>query len=161
MKTKVVVSFVVLLWISAGCKTQKTNITVKADEPAIIYKTKADYSKYVPVTLSTDKQKIVSYPAPKDVFYHGKLANPTALVNNYWLDNRGINSNSVFVKITYEEYSKMEQAPKLEVLFNAIIDKDPFTEIYNAGSRSKYKDEVTELNALIKKGALKKLGRIK
>lgn len=161
MKTQVVLSLVVLLLISAGCKTQKTNTVVKADAPTIIYKTKADYSKYVPVTLSADKQKIVSYPAPKDVFYNGNLATPVALTNGYWLDNRGITANSAFVKITYEEYSKMEQTPKLEVLFNAIIDKDPFTEIYNAGSRSKYKDEVKELNALIKKGGLKKLERVK
>lgn len=161
MKTQVAFSLAILLLLSAGCKTQKTCAAVNADVPTIIYKTKANYSKYVPVTLSADKQKIVSYPDPKDVFYNGKLATPTTLVNDYWLDNRGITSNSAFVKITYEEYSKLEQAPNLEILFNAIIDKDPFTEIYNAGSRSKYKDEVKDLNALIKKGGLKKLGRVK
>jgi len=161
MKLPYLLPLIVLLFTNSSCKTQKANTSSGADEPATVYKTRADYSKYVSVTLSPDKQKIISYPAPKDVYYKGKLAAPTALINDYWLDNRGITFNSVFVKITYEDYAKLEQAPKLETLYAAIIDKDPFTEIYNAGSRNKYKDEVKELNALIKKGALKKMERLK
>jgi hypothetical protein len=127
----------------------------------IIYKTKADYSKYVPVTLSEDKSKIVSYPDPKDVYYNGSLAYPTALAKGYWLDNRGIGLNSAFIKLTYEEYAQLPQAPSPAELYKMIIDKKPFTRIYNLGSRYKYKDAVTEINRIIESGQLKHYKRIK
>src|ERR1044071_4992028 len=74
--------------------------------PAIVYKTKADYSNYVPVILSEDKSKIVSYPDPKDV----QSAAPVKLKNGYLLDNRGINKNVAFLRWTYEEYKKFPVA---------------------------------------------------
>ena len=103
--------------------------------PIIIYKTKADYSKYVPVTLSEDKSKVVSYPAPGDVYYKGQLAYPTSLDKGYWLDKRGVGPKSAFIKLTYEEYAKLPSAPGIDELYAMIIDKDPFTEIYDLGSR--------------------------
>ena len=81
---------------------------------AIIYKTKADYSKNVPVTLSDDKLHVVSYPAPQDVYFHGELAYPTQLAKGFLLDNRGISVNSAFISLTYEEYSKLPAAPDPE-----------------------------------------------
>jgi hypothetical protein len=33
----------------------------------LVYKTKGDYKNYVPVMLSDDKSRIISYPDPKDI----------------------------------------------------------------------------------------------
>jgi hypothetical protein len=123
---------------------------------AIIYKANADYAKFVPVTLSDDKTKVISYPAPQDVFTGGKLALPTELIRGFWLDNRGIGPNSCFIKITYEDYSKMTQAPSPDELYQLIIDKNPFTEMYDLGSLHDFKNPKSDINHIIKKHDLKK-----
>lgn len=127
----------------------------------IIYKTKADYSKYVPVTLSGDKSKVQSYPDPKDVYFNGQLAYPTALAKGYWLDNRGIGPNSVFIKLTYQEYATLPAAPTPDELFKMILDKSPFIRIYSLGSRYQFKNEVAEINHIIESGELKHCKRLK
>ncbi len=130
-------------------------------KPTVVYKTKNDYRKNVPITLSDDKTKVVSYPAPTDVFYNGQLAYPSELINGYLLDNRGISVNTVFTKYTYEEYSKLKATPDLETFLKSIIDKDPFVEIYNCGNRYRFKDVVPELNNEIKNNRLKLYLRLK
>ena len=129
--------------------------------PTIVYKTKHDYAMNVPVTLSADRSKIVSYPSVADIYYKGELAYPYKLENGYLLDNRGINENSAFLKYTYEEYSKLKEIPVLSVLYISIIDKDPFIEIYNCGNRYRFKNEIEELNELIKNDNLKKYNKLK
>lgn len=118
----------------------------------IVYKTVRDYHMNVPVLMDKQKQNIISYPAPSDVFYKGKLAIPTLLKNNYWLDNRGINVNVVFTSYTYNEYAKLPKAPSLEILKAKIIDYNPLLEMHECGFRSDYNDEVKELNAIIDAG---------
>lgn len=130
-------------------------------EPTIIYKMKADYSKNVPVTLNEDGTAIIAYPSPKDVYYKGKLAYPVALSKGWWLDNRGVTPHTAFLKLTYEEYSKLDQAPSLDELMKMIINADPITEIYHLGNRDRFKDEVTEINQVINKGGLKKFKKLK
>ena len=152
------ISFILFM----GCKTkQAATTTSQSSESAVVYKTKADYSKYVPVILDEQKTAIVIYPSPKDVFYRGKLAYPLALDNNYWLDNRGIGPHAAFLKLTYEEYAKLSEAPKLNELMNMILERDPFTEIYNLGARSQFAHEAAEINKLIKNDGLKNFTRIK
>ena len=102
-----------------------------ARAPVIIYKTSADYFQNVPVTLNETKDKITSYPHPKDVFYEGELALPVKLKEGYLLDRRGINAHSAFTSYTYEVYSKLKSAPSPEELYTRIIDKDPFEVIYD------------------------------
>ncbi len=118
---------------------------------AIIYKTKADYYNNVPVFLSDDKKTITGFPHPKDLMQKGKLALPTKLTKGYLLDNRGVGINTAFLKYSYQEYAKMKTHPKPEVLYHAIIDKDPITEIYDCGLRSDFKS-LKEINRLIRKG---------
>jgi hypothetical protein len=130
-------------------------------EQAIVYKTKKDFSKNVPVKMNEDKTKIVAYPSPKDLFYKDKLAYPTQLKNGYLLDNRGVSKNSVFIDMTYDDYSKLDQAPLLSDILKLVIDKDPFLEMYSLGTRARFKDEVKEINEIIERGALKKFRRIK
>jgi len=133
----------------------KVIMNFKAGPQTIVYKTKRDYNKFVPVTLSEDKSKIVSYPHPKDVFYKGEFAYPTELINGYLLDNKGINNNVAFLNITYEDYSKLEKVPLLDDLFSMIIDKDPLLEIYNCGNRYTFKNELSDLNKLLENNGLK------
>lgn len=125
---------------------------VKQLAPAIVYKTTKDYSQNVPVILSVDKKSITSYPAPSDIYYKGELAYPTKLADGYLLDNRGITENVAFTSYTYEEYSILKSAPTEAELLNKIIDKNPLIEIINCGARAEYKNEVEELNMVIKGG---------
>ncbi len=166
MRALVVIT-VAFLIAHTGCKTKQpaTAATAggpaKAGAPTLIYKTRADYNRFVPVTLSADKKEIVGYPAPADVYYNGKLAYPVSLNNGYLLDNRGIGPNTAFLKITYEDYAKLNSVPTLAELYTQIDDKDPIVEIYNLGDRSRFKNETAEINDLISKGALKKFTKIK
>lgn len=158
-------AIIISIIIMNSCSSVKKNkITMKAKEtdkdivmlnfksgpPTIIYKTKKDYNKFVPVILSEDKSKIVSYPHPSDILVNDKFSYPTQLEKGYLLDNRGINNNVAFLSMTYEEYSKLEKAPLLEELFSMIIDKAPLVEIYNCGNRYTFKNEISvDLNKLI------------
>ncbi len=159
--TLILAAFMVVSTINA-CKTKQTTTgSTNTGAPAVVYKTKADYSKYVPVTLSEDKASIVAYPAVKDIYYKGQFAYPDVLQNGYLLDNRGIGSNSAFLKVTYEEYAKFEAVPNLTELYSQILEKDPFVEIYNLGDRTRFKNEISDINSIIAKGGLKKFTKIK
>jgi len=163
--------FALLLTSLSYCKSGGTKKT-KPDKPAIgapvtaspdviIYKTKKDYSKQVPVILSENKKEILVYPAPDDIYYKGDLAYPTPLENGYLMDNRGINENVAFLVYTYEEYSKMEQTPRREDLWEHIIDKNPLEEMYKCGNKSDYEDIRMELNRKIEAGELKNCQQLK
>lgn len=154
-----------LMILSIGCKSSEhrsKNDETMISSPiqirfipgpkAIVYKTRKDYSRFVPVTLDETRSHIISYPAPTDIYYEGKLAVPTQLNNGYWLDNRGIGPNAAFTDYTYEEYSKLKEAPSLEILEKRIIDRNPITEYWNCGLRTSYTDEVNQLNEVIKSG---------
>jgi hypothetical protein len=131
-----------ILVLFVMCKTdQKIVSDSRTSAPLIIYKTKADYSNKVPIVMNDSKDMIVSYPSPKDIYFNGELALPVKLKHGYYIDNRGISTNSVFTSYTYEEYSKLATAPKLEELMDRIIDKDPFLEIYDCGVRGKFKKQ--------------------
>ena len=117
--------------------------------PAIVYKTTEDYSDFVPVTMNPERTEIRSYPAPSDVYYQGKLSKPTPLKNGYWLDNRGINENVVFLNYTYESYSQLTQPPTMQQMMSNIKALYPLTELIHCGLRAQYKNEIKELNELI------------
>lgn len=118
--------------------------------PVLVYKTKADYSLLVPVTLNETKDKVVSFPAPSDLYTNGILAIPVQLDKGYLLDRRGIHANTAFTSYTYEAYSKLESAPTVQDLLESIVDTDPFEELYDCGSRSR-KSLEKDLNKLIRK----------
>ena len=132
-----------------------------AGPPTIIYKTHKDYFKNVPITLNESKTEVDSYPAPQDIYYNGELAYPTKLKKGYLLDNRGIGRNTVFLKYSYEEYSKLKEAPSLDGLMKSIIDKEPFTEIWDCGNRYIFKDIEIELNEIIRTRRLSKFKQIR
>mgnify|MGYP000396511339 CR=1 FL=1 len=139
-----------------SCHTAKKNtggsanqsIDFSAGPPTVIYLTRIDCFDKIPITLNDERTKIISYPAPSDIYYNGNLSYPTKLNHGYLLDNRGIGKNSVFLNITYENYSKLKEAPSLSEMTEIILDKNPFTEIYDCGSRYQYTDIVLDLNKM-------------
>ena len=123
--------------------------------PTIVYKTNADYSKNVPVILSDDKTTVVSYPHPSDVKIGNGFPYPTILSNGYLMDNRGISKNVAFLKLTYEEYSKLKNPLSLKDMYDLIIDKNPVTEMYDCGNKQAFTSLTEQLNGLIKNNQLK------
>lgn len=163
----VVIFCLAMLIFNMGCKSSRqatvapqervseqklTGAPVRALPSVVVYKTTRDFSDHVPVTLDARHEHIVSYPAPTDVYYQGRLAKPTALADGYWLDNRGIGEHVAFLDYTYEEYSRLAEVPSREVLESRILERYPLVEMYVCGKREGYADEVSELNALIREG---------
>jgi len=143
-----------LIALTSSCVSRhditKRNNGYKITSPqAIIYITKSDYSKLVPIILTHDKKGIASYPDVKDVYYKGSLAYPTPLHKGYLLDNRGISEDVAFIKLTYEQYAALPGTPATEELMRLIVDKNPVTRMYACGERSKFANITDELNAKI------------
>jgi hypothetical protein len=147
---------------SPAAATGAKNNSVSVSSPScIIYRTRSDYSVNVPVTLSDDKTRIVSYPDIKDIYYNGRLSVPTLLSEGFFLDNRGIGAGVAFLSYTYDEYSKLASTPPAAELMKKIIDKDPLVEMYDCGKRSQYSNPEEELNAMIRAGDFKRCTKIK
>jgi hypothetical protein len=156
----------ILIFALAGCNThhkttQSTNQKQDTFLPAgvtgpriLVYKTKANYNNLVPVILSDDKSKIVTYPHPKDIQTSSGFQVPIVLIDGYLLDVRGIGKNVAFLKLSYTDYSKLLNPPSLEDLYNMIIDKDPLTELYDCGVKNNTDNLVKQLNKQIKKKEL-------
>ncbi len=168
MKQKVALLVTISLALMSiiSCKPNQQVAAVKgkpilANAPVIVYKTKADYSQHVPVTLSSDKMEVVSYPAPGDVYYGGDLAYPISLEKGYLLDKRGIDENSAFTKWTYYEYSRLTKTPSSQEIKNMLLDTDPFIEIYNCGTRNDFDNLEDDLNKIIRKDKLDNFKRLK
>lgn len=164
MKPLYILPFCLLIFL--GCKS-KTGI-VSSDQatgsqqewqapgpPAMVYKTSENYNNLVPVTLSTDKTSIIAYPHPGDLMAGEAFATPTELDDGYLLDNRGITKNTAFLRLSYEEYANMDHLLPLDVLFDLIIDKEPFTELYDCGVKTDYPDIKAGLNDLIQANQLR------
>ncbi len=135
-------------------KSDNELVVVDATHPLIIYKTKGDYSDFVPVILSEDKQKIVSFPDPTDLYFHGELAKPVNLSDGYLLDVRGIGPNVAFTSITYETYAAMSKPPSIEELLSAILDSDPIVELYVCSSGVDHEKDIQRINKYIEEGKL-------
>jgi len=130
--------------------------------PVIIYKTKEDYFYNVPVILSKDKSKIISYPDIQDVKTNeGEFQTPLILENGYLLDQRGINEYVAFTKYTYEDYANFDETPSVNELFESIIDIDPLTELYFCGSRFDFENPKDEINEIIQHGDMSQFKKIK
>ncbi len=145
------IALLILMAMLLSCNTSKiSQEPALALAPVIIYKTKADYTHLVPITLNETGDKVVSYPAPSDLYTSGILAIPVQLDKGYLLDMRGIHPNTAFTSYTYESYSQLESAPLIQDLINSIIDPNPFEELYDCGNRSQFKNMEKDLNKLIR-----------
>jgi hypothetical protein len=76
------------------------------------------------------------------------------------LDTKGIGKNVAFLKLTYEEYSKLDNVPTLVELYNMIIDKDPLTEMCDCGNKKAFTDIVNQLNYLIDNKKLRTVSKV-
>ncbi len=123
---------------STGAKKETQDQVVEAKPPLVVYKTKADYSKNVPVLLACDKTHIISYPHPADLKKGKEFRYPTPLADGYLLDNKGITKDVAFLEYTYEEYASFDTIPDEGTLYWNIIDKDPLTEFCICGSRMSF-----------------------
>jgi hypothetical protein len=157
----------ILFLVLCGCKTNSKMIQPTSEKqnefapvfasgpPILVYKTKSNYDNLVPVILSDDKLKIISYPHPKDLISGDRYLLPDLLKNGYLLDNKGIGKNVAFLKLTYEEYARLENAPSLNDLYVLIIDKDPLTELCDCGIKSGSNELISQLNKIIEKNKLR------
>ena len=128
--------------------TQTSNV-VRKTQAQIIYKTKNDYSQNIPVQMNKEKTKIVGFPAPSDILIDGELQTPLKLDKDYLYDRRGISFNTVFLNITYKEYSKLKKSPSTSEMMQMIIDKNPIIEMYSCPDL-KPKSDIETINQLIK-----------
>jgi len=153
-----------------ACKSKNTNLISKENNMTeevnfvpdyaitnphvLIYKTKANYNKLVPVLLSEDKSEIISYPHPQDLIIGDDYSLPIILEKDYLWDQRGINANIAFLNLTYQEYANLKTIPSLNKLNELIIDNDPLIELCDCGIKTEAltKDLV---NKLIKEDKLK------
>ena len=127
-----------------------------------VYKTKGNYRNLVPVGLSDDRSRIISYPAPGDIKIADGYLKPSKLAKGYLLDNQGIGENVAFLCITYEEYANMSQVPSRSELYTKIVDKDPLLELYHCGERTgKQSSLVKSLKKRIRKQKLQDCSKIK
>lgn len=145
-----IVSFVVVSCASVNFKPE-----FYPGPHSVVYKTKADYFNNVPVILDEPKNMIISYPAKEDLKRGDNFQYPQRLKGGWLLDTRGISKNVAFLKLTYEEYYYLAEIPSPDQLFNMIIDKNPLVEMCDCGNKKVFKNEIKQLNTLIKKSKIK------
>lgn len=146
-----------MIQVFLGCSGKAAKTTEKGIElnfepgpPTIIYQTTRDYSDKVALIMNDAKTEIIYFPHPRDVYYAGKLAVPTRLINDYLLDNQGINKNVVFTKYSFEEYAALENPPSLAELMLNIVDKEPLKSLCNCGNRTQFINMEHKLEELVK-----------
>lgn len=127
----VIAILIVLLVVGILYFTQKKPIQQQKEEVgaifpgAIVYKTAKDYSKYVWVGLYPDKSKISSYPSTKD-----SIPLSVFQLDSGYYTHGSVGQLSVPINITTIDYMKMPEPPDTLYMYNLILDKNPFKEIY-------------------------------
>ena len=97
----------------------------------------------------------------QSISFNGDFAYPVKLEDGFFLDRRGVTPQSGFLSWTYYEYSRFEKTPSPVELLNKMLNNDPFTEMYDCGTPTQYKDMVNELNQKIKAGKFSDFRRLK
>ena len=129
--------------------------------PCLVYKTKQDYFNKVPVVLSPDRTRIVSFPDPADLRLSDGYPYPVKLDSGYLLDRRGISPFVAFLAISYDEYAAFTTAPTVNYLAGRILDDDPLKEMYECAVNYNDSDVVSSLNRLIGESKLRTQKRLK
>lgn len=113
-----------------------------------IYKTNGDYADRVPVTLNSQGNGLISYPAPSDV----AGAFPIKLIDGYLLDRRGVSAATAFTRWTYEEYAALPSAPDVKTIMANLIPGARVTEIRQMPFPTGTDDAVARCDSLISAG---------
>lgn len=126
---------------ATGCSTKSQSVTTAPSQQAvtrddggkatfmpqaIAYRTSADVTNYVPVTLNDSRTSVVSFPAPTDIT---SATAPLALGEGWYLDRRGISANTAFTNWTYPEYARMSKAPTTAEIMDNLKTDARVTEI--------------------------------
>lgn len=91
--------------------------TVAMIPKATAFKMNGDYADHVGITLGQDGE-VTYFPAPSDI---SSASKPLNLGNGWWLNRQGLGKNSVFLKYTFEEYSRLKETPTVAELKKNII----------------------------------------
>lgn len=133
-----------LLFFLSSCGIQGTSAS-HARGPLVVYKTKNDYRDHVSVQLSEDGRSVVAFPGRSDVMAQG----PVELAEGYLLKRMVGNA---FLSITIEEYAASTDAFTPQELWDLVIDRKPYLEIYECSACSH--GDTTSLNLLIRQDGL-------
>ncbi len=156
-------SFVLMLVLAMACKSKphSKESAVALYHPdyspgphALVYKTSGDFSKNVAVILSENDSDIVAYPHPGDIKATVSTVFPTVLNKGYLLDNRGISNHVAFLKLTYDEYAKLDSVPSLKTLKSWIVARHVISELCDCGNRSAYLNIESQINEIIEQDSL-------
>ena len=141
------ISIIVLigLLLTTSCGIQKPG-PGQASAPVVIYKTRQDYRDLVSVQLSEDGRSVSAFPAPSDV----RAQRPVELAAGYLLKRMPGNA---FLSLSIEEYAGNAKIYTGEELFDLIIDRQPYLEIYDCSVCSS--GDTASLNLLIRQARLK------
>ena len=142
--TLLIYSALLFSFASCGVRIQKPD---SAREPVVVYKTKKDYRNHVSVQLSADGNTITAYPGPSDVL----AQKPIELAEGYLLKRM---IGDAYLSLSIDEYASTSRSYNTEELWDLIIDRDPYLEIYEC--RDYTNGDTASINLLIKKGKLKK-----
>jgi len=141
----------ILLMLLTSCGSSQY---VNSSHAIVVYKTKKNYNHNVAVTLNTDKTSIINYPDPSDI--RSFRPYPIQLKSKYLLDQRGIDSNVAFLKLSYRQYSKLKVVPEpYFILSNLILDNDPILEFHVINQYPPNSNVKQLLNQRIVNGVLK------
>ena len=142
--------FILLILLTSCGSSQYVN----SSHAIVVYKTKKNYNHNVAVTLNTDKTSIINYPDPSDI--RSFRPYPIQLKSRYLLDQRGIDSNVAFLKLSYRQYSKLKVVPEPNfILSNLILDNDPILEFHLINQYPPNSNVKQLLNQRIVNGVLK------
>lgn len=142
--------FILLILLTSCGSSQYIN----SSHAIVVYKTKKNYNHNVAVTLNTDKTSIINYPDPSDI--RSFRPYPIQLKSRYLLDQRGIDSNVAFLKLSYRQYSKLKVVPEPNfILSNLILDNDPILEFHLINQYPPNSNVKQLLNQRIVNGVLK------
>ena len=133
------------LFLMISCTIQKPG-PGQAPAPVVIYKTRKDYRNLVSVQLSEDGSSVSAFPSPSDV----KSQRPVELADGYLLKRM---PGNVFLSLTIEEYAGSAKAYTPDELYELIIDRRPFLEIYDCSDFST--GDTASINLLIRQGRVK------
>jgi hypothetical protein len=157
-KTFLIISIFAFLIYACG-PGKKTSDNKENDAPAgliavpqqgfIVYKTKADYFEKVPIQLSEDKNRVISYPAASDLKKKGEYTFPVKLADHYLLDRRGIGPHTAFLEWDYEKYVESAGTRSTDELLKLVLDADPFIELYHCPSKVDETAAIGHINDLI------------
>ena len=133
-----------LLLISLSCGIQRPGPSL-ATGPVVVYKTWKDYRDHVTVQLSEDGGSLLAFPGPDDVL----AQRPIELEDGYLLKRMVGNA---YLSLTIEDYASSAKNYSAEELYDLVIDKKPYMEIYECSECSG--GDTASINHLIRQGSL-------